>query len=522
MSHNPFEPAQTHDRWDGPTEPQPAAVDALGAPPAAPGTRSNRGLLIGLVVGILAIVGTATVGAVLVYAKVAGGGPQPESVMPSSVIAFAKVDLDPSGGQKIDAIRFARKFPDARSKVSENSDLRKVLITKLQEDGALKGVSYQRDIEPWLGDRVGVGLLPAQSGTAPGAKPVPLIALAVTDRDAATKSLPKVAGSLHGECRVLEHYALCAGSGADLASIVADAARGTLEKSPSFSRDMGDLGEDGVAAAWADTAALTHASSSMVPFGAMGLPGVGTAPVGGRVAVALRFAGANLELAGHVSSMSVSGSHTFVRDTGVGALPRDTLVAVGVAGAGDQFRTTWPQLQSQLQATMGAAQFKAAVAQVQSMIGIKIPGDVAKALGSQTAVAFGGMGAEEQPRIAVVTNGDRAVLAKLSRTVGLTLGTGQLAVKASGQRTVVSLSQDYADEVAGLSGLGDTPAFRAAVPDAATAQATAYVDIAGLLDAFKGDASADTVRNLAPLQAFGASVTSQGTSADFRLRLTTK
>src|SRR3954447_4720762 len=50
-------------------------------------------------------------GVTVAYRQLSGGGPQPDKYAPASTFAFAKVDLDPSAGQKIAAYRFAHKFP---------------------------------------------------------------------------------------------------------------------------------------------------------------------------------------------------------------------------------------------------------------------------------------------------------------------------------------------------------------------------------------------------------------------------
>lgn len=103
----------------------------------------NRTTTLALVGGLVAIVvGTATVGGGwLAFSRLNGGGPQPESVLPSDTVAFAKFDLNPSAGQKVAAVRFALRFPEAKGKVTEQSDLRKVAFEQLQEDGkTLKGV----------------------------------------------------------------------------------------------------------------------------------------------------------------------------------------------------------------------------------------------------------------------------------------------------------------------------------------------------------------------------------------------
>ena len=97
-----------------------------------------------------------------------------------------------------------------------------------------------------------------------------------------------------------------------------------------------------------------------------------------------------------------------------------------------------------------------------------------------------------------------------------------MTLKSAGDRTVVSLTDGYADEIASGSGLGDTAGFKAAVKDSDKAQIVGYVDVAGLLTAFKDEVPADEAKNLAALSALGFSVTGDGGSSDFSVRLTTK
>ena len=257
----PFDPARPQDSG-------PVWADQVPAQEARPATTAEaaatqspagggRGRTVALVGSLLAIVGLGAGGA-WAWQQVSGGGTQPESVLPSTTIAFAKVDLDPAGGQKLDAIRFARKFPRAKGQVREDSDLREVIIKGLQNDKALKGVDYAKDVEPWLGKRLGVGLVPGKDADS---KPVPVIALAVTDRDAARTSLPKLAQSLDGECRVLDDYALCTEQGnGQLAAVVSAAQKSPLSDNPTFTKDMGELGENGIAAAWFDASKLSKAA----------------------------------------------------------------------------------------------------------------------------------------------------------------------------------------------------------------------------------------------------------------------
>jgi hypothetical protein len=512
MSNSPFEPAQPQDHAFGP--------DDTARPPVAqaPAARSGRGRTVALVGGILAIVAVGA-GGTYAFQQVSGGGAQPESVMPASTIAFAKVDLDPSAGQKLDAIRFVRKFPKAKDKVEESSDLREVIFKGLQDEGKFKGVDYVKDVEPWLGQRLGFGAI---AGAGEGAQPTAIIALAVTDKEAAGKSLPQLAASFGGGCQVVEDYAVCTDKDR-LAAVVAATEKGTLADSANFAKDMGDLGEDGVASAWFDSPQLVKAAGSLGAASMFGLAPGGPGPTGqGRLAMALRFDGPHLELAGHLNDSTTK----FVGDDTAGSLadlPKGTLAAVGIANAGEQLKAGWPELEKNLKGVAGEQAFAEGLAAAEDSLGITLPDDLYAALGSQFTLAFGGLGeAQSDLKVAMVTNGDKVVLQKLADAAGEQMGAGGLALKSAGQSTVLSLSDGYADEITSGAGLGDTAAFKDAVEDLDHARLAAYVDIAGVLATFKDEIPAEDAKDFAGLSAVGVTASGEGTSGDFALRLTTK
>jgi hypothetical protein len=518
MSTNPFDPAQQPSQ---PAEPSPFRQAGAPASPAGEpvASRPGRGRTIALVGGILAIVAVGAGGA-LAFQQVGGGGAQPESVLPSTTIAFAKVDLDPSAGQKLDAIRFIRKFPDAQGEVKEDSDLREVIFKRIQKEGELEGVDYAKDIEPWLGQRMGVGVVP---GAGEDAEPTIVVALAVTDEDKAKASLPRVAKAADVQCQLVEEFALCADGTDKLAPVAAAVGKGTLADSANFSKDMADLGEDGVASAWFDAQQLSKAAKSLDINGIVpGLSGGGVNSQPGRMAMALRFDGPHLELAGHSTGASVkfAGSK---EGTGLGDLPDTTLAALSVANAGDQLKAGWPELEKNLKTALGEQEFADAMAQVEDTLGVSVPEDLAAAVGSQFSLAFGGMGEDQSDlRVAVVSNGDKAILQKLADSAGEGMGEGALTLKSAGDRTVVSLSEGYAGDIASGSGLGDTAAFKDSVKGADEARLAGFVDIAGVLAAFEDEIPADDAKDFAGLSALGFTVSGDGNSADFSLRLSTK
>src|SRR3954447_6094709 len=81
----------------------------------------------------------------------ASGGPDPADVMPKSSALYVEAVVRPAGDQQ-------RQVTQLLSKVMRTSDpgakIRRIIDRKLADEQP--GVTYEQDIEPWLGDRVGL------------------------------------------------------------------------------------------------------------------------------------------------------------------------------------------------------------------------------------------------------------------------------------------------------------------------------------------------------------------------------
>ena len=98
-------------------------------------------------------------------------------MLPASTFALLSVDLDPSGGQKVEAIKTLRKFPTFReeSGLQPDSDPIKRLFEEIQDEGQCEDLDYERDVKSWIGQRAGSG------GVVLDGKPAPVAALQVSD-----------------------------------------------------------------------------------------------------------------------------------------------------------------------------------------------------------------------------------------------------------------------------------------------------------------------------------------------------
>lgn len=508
MSQPTSEPAQpTVPSADGNTEI--LSTGGSGPVPAAGSAGRRRGLAIGAGVLAVALVGG---GAALTASRLGGGGAQPDQVVPASAIAFAAVDLDPSSGQKFEAVRFLRKFPSTKDRLGKGEDLRKALFESLKTETDVAG-NWSNDVEPWLGERAAMAVLPP---AADGEDPVALAVLAVTDEGKARAGLAKVAGG-KAACEVADGFAVCAREAASARKAVADAAKNPLSKAAAYTADLAALGERGIARAWVDLGRIKDAapSSGIDPLGLAG------AQMRGRAAFALRFDGPSLALTGSIVG---AGLPKLSGAASLDALPADTLGAYAFTGADDLVKFTFDQVRRAAQAQNAMAEFDDQLAQVQRQYSVAVPGDIQKAVGKRVAVAFGGAGGGA-PKIAVRLSGDRATIDKLLAAVERA-GGGPLKIgrAPAGSDTVLASTQPYADAVARGSGLGAQKAFRTAVPDAKGAQAVLYADVSRIMGEFAGQLglSSDDRADLDPLASLGMIVRQDGDRIRYDVRLTTK
>lgn len=504
----------------------PGALDTSSAPagggPGMPATSPRRaGKTAAIVAGAVLVVGGAAGGGYLVTSAVGGGGPQPEEALPATAMLFAKVDLNPSVSQKVGALRFASKFPSAPAETrSQDGDIKKALVESLQKQGQLSGVDYATDIQPWLGDRAGLAVLPAgttgsQPGTA-GSQPGVVVALAVTDAAKARTGLAKLtAQSSATKCSVETDWAVCSDSQATLDAALAATKQESLAASAVFVADQKSLDSDGVAAFWMNLPPLLKASQADTASGDL----ADSVKNAGRVFGAVRFDGASLELV--AKSMGAQPLTTSpMHGTTVGDLPADTVAAVGFAGLGGMMKQQWSTMES-----AGGQSFTSGLDQLRAQTGLDLPNDLYTVLSPHLTVAFGGGDLQkgESPKVAALSDAApdtvRGVLDAAAKAFSTSLG---LEVVDNKGHSLVASTPEYADAIRAGSGLGASPAFTAAVPDAKDATVVAYADIAKLIQLYGTDLPQSQRDNLAPLSSVGLSVVVNERSNGLRLRLTTK
>jgi hypothetical protein len=233
----------------------------------------KRGLFVGGTVVGLAAVGVAAWAAYSFFST----GPQPAEALPAKTLGYASIDLDPSGGQKLEALKTLNKFPAFKDYVGINpdDDIRKAIFDKIQADAHCDGLDYSDDIQPWLGDRAAFAAVDVG-----GKDPDPVVVIQVTDADKADAGLDKIkecgkTADSQGEdvgWQIEGDWAVIAESDDIAQKVVDETKKGSLADDADFKKWTGEAGDSGVVTLYAGPAAgdyfADHADDLFgLPFG---------------------------------------------------------------------------------------------------------------------------------------------------------------------------------------------------------------------------------------------------------------
>ena len=461
-------------------------------------------------------------------------GPQPAEALPASTVAYASIDLDPSGGQKIEALRTLRKFPAFRDQVGldTDDDIRKWVFEQAQDSGSCPDLDYGDDVEPWLGDRMAAAAV--DNG---GDAPVPVFVVQVTDEDAADDGLATLRDCA-GEglaWTIADGWALIGETQDVVDRVATDATDAPLSDDEDFQHWTDEAGGDGIVTAYLSPDAGPLLADEMDPmFGLSDDSSVCAAPcrgyssVGpgdaipaavdalkdfGGMAATLRFSDGSLELEvagdGGRAQDALGGSDR--GDDVLATLPDDTAAALGVG-----FAEGW----------LGTLVDAETLRQLADESGLDLPDDAETLVGRSAALAVGGdvdpeaifgWGADSDLPVGLKVLGDADAIGAVVDELGGGLGTD-----SDGDVVVAGPDADYRQQLLADGGLGDLDAFRHAVPDAEDAAAVLFVnfDAGDWLDRF-ADGDEEFAANVAPLEALGASAQVDDGTSHLVLRVTT-
>lgn len=533
------------DQYDAPQGAQPGEPDRLGSGPAVERvTGGSAGASTGgrrgrVALAAVAVVGIGALGAgAWAVTTFLASDAQPAEALPADTLLYASVDLDPGGEQKIEALRMADKFPALRKELglSEDDDLRRVLLDKLGEE---PGCDLDFDeVEPWLGSQAAVAAVPGEEE----AEPEGVVVVAITDRDEAAAdedALRACAGTDDAGFALTDEWLVLAGS-QQVADDVASGDGDTLAGDADFEKWTGEVGDLGILNAYAAPEAgrmlgdaIGSSASGEGGWFSYGDESPGADPMPEEAMTALRdFGGAAFTVRfadGTVEAEAASDNATaadFLGSAGaadlVAGLPDDTAAALGIS-----FADGWAGALTE--------QFSEAAAndEMNDLLA-NVADQFEGALGDSAVLSVGaGMdpdqlgSADADLPVGLTVQGDADTIeSSIDELLGLVPQEVQplLVTESEGDKVALSPDADYRDALLNGSGdtLGDSETFRSVVPEAADAQALAYVDFDALqswLPELVGGDEAD--EDLAPLRALGVSAAQDGDVSRVTLRLAT-
>lgn len=446
--------------------------------------------------GLAAFFVIVLAGAGLAWKILGGGGPQPQDVMPASVTAFARVDADPSASQKIDLFRLSKKIPELRDLTGiddENDDPRKLALEPLIEDC---DVDWDDDIEPWLGDRLGIGF--------EGSLDRILIAVQVTDEQQAREKLDPVLDCLNmtpNGVAYSQGYAVIGTEQDYVDAAVEKAEDDPLADDDQFTDDMSKIGDDGVASVWVKPAAFGDQ---------FGLDDNQAVQDLDSVAFALRATSSTIEIVG---AGDIGSDITRNDGPGLSQLPGDTVGTLGISHGIDYVHEHWLDFTDALRTFN--VYFDGPLRDLERATGLRVPDDLVGVLGDQfrLAVGKGALEAAGKTRtplgdleLLVTATGQDAHRAadRVSQAARQAAGKG-LYVDTSGDMTVLATNEDFADELASGDTLGDRKVFQAVMGSSDQMLNGVFVDLAEIQEIAGHDINPQFHRIAAPMSAVGLS-----------------
>lgn len=492
--------------------------------------RRTRWPIIVLAAVLVVVIGG---GGAFAYNLLAGGGTQPQQVLPSNALGYVRIDLDPSAGQKLAMLDFARKFPELSKKIGQDNDLKKAMFESAKaQDEDLAKLDYAKDIEPWLGDRAGAAIMPPADGKK---EPGGVFALQVKDEKKARVGLEKLRAASEGEKKeksgiaFLDGYAILAESQGQADAAVVAAEKSPLGDQEQFKSDFKAIGDDGIFSFWMHLGRLATvgASTQELPEGASAESLAMLKDF--RYAGVVRFDGSYVELASQTFGLKVPTVKSPV-PVRLGDLPDSTVGALSISGLGDGVAQAWPNLLDTAKKAGFDAQLQAYLSMAEDQYGLKLPADLQTLLGKNFTLAVDGSNLGKQPlpefgaKIQTDVKKAEEIFGILEKAVS---DTGEVELALAKAKTsdsfIVATSQEYADTLAAGGKLGASEAFKLAVPNVDKATFALYADLDKLEPLYIERMPKDQRANVEVLRSIGISgtQTSDG-NGTFTLRLVVK
>jgi hypothetical protein len=481
-----------------------------------------------IAVVVAVVIAGSAVAFTLVKDKFSTAGPQAAEAIPADAVFYVGIDLDPSAEQKINALRFLNHFPafkEASGVTDANTDIRKTFFDKVVAT-ACPELSYDNDIEPWIGSKFAVAGMPPPQGAT---EPIVVGAVEVSDDDGARTGLDKLAGcgggGAHFGLAFTGGYAIVAET-QDQADQYADAASSSsLADDSDFTSDMDSLGDLGVATAWVDIDGAFNLLSGQIPVDEISPSQLDLLRSSyQRAAVTFRFESDHAELATTVYGDTPDVDHG---DNQIVNLPDTTVLAASEAGGGERLAQSWDTIMQA--AKESGTDIESQIQAFEDQTGLAVPEDIETVLGENLMFAVDGSGLTSealsngdpsQLDLGVRFTGDKDAINAIYEKVESLIeqeadGNIPFVKQDTDDGIVIASNDDYAGKLGSDGNLGDSDAFTSVVEDGASQEFVLFfnfdqVEEQVLQAASENGAPTELIDNLRPIQAVAVTSETDG------------
>lgn len=522
-----------------------AGPEFLGAPdPGAPTAGGGRGKKVAIIAGIsgaAVVIGGGALAATMFFST----GEQPTEILPADTIVYAGIDMDPSGAQKVEALKALGKFPaftDATG-LEEDGDPVEWMFNEAFAAGSCEGVTYADDVKGWLGQRAGIGMV--DTG---GEEPSPVFVAHVTDAAKAEEGYSALVAACGGEDQagfvVRGDWALLAEDTATAEKIADSAEQSSLADDENYQRWTDEAGGDAILSIYVSDGIAEYADQ-ITAAGESGLEaGTGMSPdvtaeteqmrkaleefEGG--AAALRFDDGGLEF--EVASAMGEGYEGMFGTSGgeiVGSLPADTVAAMGF-GLPEGWVAQVDKALAEADAGMTVAEGLETVGLTVEQLEAGLGEGMVVALGSGLDLNAVSAGGPEELPVGVKMKADSAAVDTLIGTAAQQFGVADVTAEmpwmkaeAAGDYAVISPNDATREAFATRGGLEGNEVYKDVVAESGDAAGVMFVNFNAdddWLVNLLGDA-AEVRENIEPLAGLGMSMWVEDGVSHGSLKITT-
>ena len=409
-----------------------------------------------------------------------------------------------------------------------------------------RSIDYAADVKPWIGKRAAVAGVDLQG------KPVPVVALQVGDKDAATKGFAKLAACAKGAGQktfgysVGDDYVLISDSTAHATTIAAAGQKAPLSQDAAYQKWTEASGGPGILNGYVSK----HAGQLLKdPFAKeLGAAGPNAGKQLDTALADFQGAGATLRFKDGGLELAVAGGGTKKVSAGnvgdhVAELPRDTAAVLALS-------VDHKKLAKGLDDSMSSLGFVSGMfggstdlnAEIEKETGLRLPGDLATLLGDSFSLSLGGdapadlakaQGLSDLPAGYLVRGDDAAVkdvVQSVEQHTGVQLSQLPATFATAKGKAVLATTPDYAKQLLAQGSLGSSQTFKDVVPHA---DESPFVFYASLDNAWSDSlakaarstgakSDAEIAEDVKALKALGISTWSDGSTGHALVRITAK